>query len=69
MRLNNLPTLFAVSLLLLSCSQSATKRGPSQPAPAPGELETSAASTTVQTVSGPVAGYIDGGVYIYKGIP
>ena len=69
MRLNNLPTLFAVSLLLLSCSQSATKRGSSQPAPAPGELETSAASTTVQTVSGPVAGYIDGGVYIYKGIP
>ena len=34
-----------------------------------GVLETSARLTTVQTVSGPVAGYIDEGVYIYKGIP
>ena len=32
-------------------------------------LETSAKSTTVSTTSGQVAGYIDGGVYIYKGIP
>ena len=35
----------------------------------PGSLETSTKATTVQTVSGPVAGYIDDGVYIYKGIP
>ena len=34
-----------------------------------GSLETSAAVTTVQTKSGPVSGYIDGGVFIYKGIP
>ena len=34
-----------------------------------GELETSTAASTVQTKSGPVAGYIDDGVYIYKGIP
>ena len=32
-------------------------------------LETSAKASTVKTVSGPVAGYIDDGVYIYKGIP
>ena len=32
-------------------------------------LETSTKATTVQTASGPVAGYIDDGVFIYKGIP
>ncbi|NLZ20217.1 MAG: carboxylesterase/lipase family protein [Bacteroidales bacterium] len=32
-------------------------------------LETSAKASTVQTVSGPVAGYIEDGVYTYKGIP
>ena len=32
-------------------------------------LETSTKATTVSTVSGPVAGYIDDGVFIYKGIP
>ena len=35
----------------------------------PTALETSTKSSTVQTESGPVAGYIDDGVYIYKGIP
>ena len=34
-----------------------------------GSLETSAKQTTVQTMSGPVAGYVDDGVFIYKGIP
>lgn len=34
-----------------------------------GSLETSAKQTTVKTVSGPVAGYLDDGVFIYKGIP
>ena len=34
-----------------------------------GPLETSARLTTVKTVSGPVAGYVDDGVFIYKGIP
>ena len=34
-----------------------------------GSLETSARQTTVKTVSGPVAGYVDDGVFIYKGIP
>ena len=34
-----------------------------------GSLETSAKQTTVKTLSGPVAGYVDDGVFIYKGIP
>ncbi len=34
-----------------------------------GSIETSAKQTTVKTVSGPVAGYVDDGVFIYKGIP
>lgn len=33
------------------------------------ELETSAEATIVQTVTGKVAGYIDNGIYTYKGIP
>lgn len=33
------------------------------------ELVTSAESTLVQTAGGKVAGYIDDGIYIYKGIP
>lgn len=33
------------------------------------ELESSAGSTLVQTVSGKVAGYIDNGIFTYKGIP
>ena len=32
-------------------------------------LETSAKASTVNITSGPVCGYIDNGVYIYKGIP
>ena len=34
-----------------------------------GSLNSSAKASTVQTLSGPVAGYVDDGVYIYKGIP
>lgn len=33
------------------------------------ELQTASQATTVQTVSGKVAGYMDGGIYTYKGIP
>ncbi len=32
-------------------------------------LETSAKMSTVTIQSGPIAGYVDGGVYIYKGVP
>ena len=62
------PVILLVSSTLLvavSCGQPA-RRGAASSLPA---LETSAKSTTVQTVSGPVAGYVDDGVFIYKGIP
>ena len=48
----------------VSCGQPVRRS-----AQCPGSLETSAKASTVKTVSGPVAGYIDDGVYIYKGIP
>ena len=58
-------TLMAATLLMVSCGQP-VQRNSSQCA---SSLETSAKASTVQTVSGPVAGYVDDGVYIYKGIP
>ncbi len=59
-----LPACFLL-LVLASCGQP-DRRGAAVSAAA---LETSARNTTVQTVSGPVAGYVDDGVFIYKGIP
>ena len=57
--------ILGISLLLASCGQPVGRSA--------GEclsaVETSAKSATVQTQSGPVAGYIDDGVFIYKGIP
>ena len=58
-----LAILFA-TMLAASCGQPSQKHVERL-----GSLETSAKQTTVQTVSGPVAGYVDDGVYIYKGIP
>lgn len=58
--------LFLTAFLAASCCGGTASR---RAAACPGELETSAKATTVQTVSGPVAGYIDDGVFIYKGIP
>ena len=56
--------LAASLLLLFACGQPARQRNDCL-----GSLETSPKVTTVQTVSGPVAGYVDDGVFIYKGIP
>ena len=66
--MNILPvvSLAAAALLTAACSCPSGNR-PEKAVPAP--LETSSKASTVQTVSGPVAGYIDDGVYIYKGIP
>jgi para-nitrobenzyl esterase len=66
--MNILPvvSLTAAVLLTAACSCPSGNR-PEKAVPAP--LETSSKASTVQTVSGPVAGYIDDGVYIYKGIP
>ena len=47
------------------CGDAANSSGKS----AGSELLTSAHSTVVETVSGKVAGYIDNGIYTYKGIP
>ena len=55
----------AACLLPLSCSNGGAPVHPSSLH----ELETSASAATVQTRSGAVAGYIEDGVYIYKGIP
>ncbi len=65
MRTGPILILAAAALALASCG------GGGAPASQPPvcQLETSARLTTAQTTSGPVAGYIDGGVYIYKGIP
>ena len=57
--------LVAAMALLVACGQSVQH----QAATCPVSLETSAKLSTVNTQSGPVAGYIDNGVYIYKGIP
>lgn len=57
--------LLGILLLAVSCGHPAGRRA----VECYGALETSAKATTVQTQSGPVAGYIDDGVYIYKGIP
>ena len=56
--------ILCVAMLAVSCGQPHRRQ-----AECSGTLETSAKLTTVQTLSGPVAGYIDDGVYIYKGIP
>ena len=58
--------LLAVCPVVLSCC--GTQGTPTPPADRH-HLETSAKATTVQTVSGAVAGYVEDGVFIYKGIP
>ena len=58
-------TLLTAALLMVSCGQPVQRNS----AWCASSLETSAKASTVNTVSGPVAGYIDDGVYIYKGIP
>ena len=57
--------LFSALLLLAACGQPA-RRSNVQCAPA---LETSAKASTITIQSGPICGYVDDGVYIYKGIP
>ena len=64
MTLRPVTLLASAAILLAACGQPAIRQQQCVTA-----LETSAKATTVQTVSGPVAGYIDDGVYIYKGIP
>ena len=65
MTLNHTVLLLGCLVLVSACTGSKVRSH----SECPGELETSASASTVQTKSGPVAGYIDDGVYIYKGIP
>ncbi len=59
-------TLLTAVLIAVSCScPSGNRTGDAGQA----TFETSAKAATVQTTSGPVAGYVDGGVFIFKGIP
>ncbi len=68
MKVNRLIYLAIASLAVLGCgSQGGVKAKDNGSGAA--ELQTSAASTVVETVSGKVAGYIDNGIYTYKGIP
>lgn len=60
-----LTTALAASFLVAACNCPAQRTETDGAAP----LETSAKAATVQTSSGPVAGYIDGGVFTFKGIP
>ena len=55
----------ATSLLAVSCGNPR----PAAQTDCLHSLETSASATTVRTTFGSVAGYIEDGVYIYKGIP
>ncbi len=64
MTLKTISAFFLLLPLALSCGQRVSRSEQCVTA-----LETSAKATTVSTVSGPVAGYVDDGVYIYKGIP
>ena len=65
MALKQISLILGTTLLLTACGGKGL-HGRSE---CPGALETSAAASTVQTKSGPVAGYVDDGVFIYKGIP
>ena len=64
MTLKPFPSLLGALLLLTSCGS----RTPLRQTECYGPLETSSSASTVQTKSGPVAGYVDDGVFIYKGI-
>jgi para-nitrobenzyl esterase len=68
MKMTLKPTLaiFAAGLVLTACAHYSNSKAAARLI---GGLETSAKASTVETVSGPIAGYVDDGVYIYKGIP
>ncbi len=58
-------TILVASLLAFACGSPVTRSAKESVSP----LETSAKTSTVTIKSGPVCGYVDDGVYIYKGIP
>lgn len=58
-------TLAATALLLVACGPGGRKVRDDSPCC----IDTSVERTRVQTTSGPIAGYVEDGVWIYKGIP
>ena len=65
MKLHSILMLSVAVLLAAACSKPVVRHSVNGAAP----LETSAKAATVTTQSGPVAGYVDDGVFIFKGIP
>ena len=65
MTLKSFSALMASLIVLAACAGPVSRRSSN----CLSALETSTGASTVQTLSGPVAGYIDDGVFIYKGIP
>ncbi len=65
MTLKTVSALLGISLLLSACGQT-PRRGASE---CLSSLETSTGSSTVTTRFGDVAGYVDNGVFVFKGIP
>ena len=65
MKLHLAIALTAAALLAAACGTPDSRQINDSAAP----LETSAKAATVQTQSGPVAGYVDEGVFIFKGLP
>ena len=65
MKLHSILMLSVAVLLAAACSTPVVRHSVNGAAP----LETSAKAATVTTQSGPVAGYVDDGVFIFKGIP
>lgn len=66
MKMHFLPVLALVSLSLIACGTDTTGK---QATSFSKELQTSAEMTVATTQYGKVAGYIDNGIYIYKGVP
>ena len=66
MTLRRKTLLYVVTISLLASCKNTPRQGGAEYL---SSLETSAQFSTVTIGSGPVAGYIDNGVYIYKGIP
>ena len=62
-------SIFVAAALLLSASLPAVASAKQNTPETPGEIIASNSKGVVQTQSGQVAGYIENGVYIYKGIP
>lgn len=60
---------FSAAFLLLSASMPLSASSKQNTPETPGEIIASNSKAIAQTQSGQVAGYIENGVYIYKGIP